>query len=204
MQTTCRGAALELTSLSRQRSSIDNDSSNARWRPAQAHCDRVGAAKWQKAVRRALWVYSGSVVVLLSGCARPLAADPANAGRESTAGTVSNEPTSNDQPADGDARGDRRMAPSPDSESGAKVCGGFAGDTCEASEYCAYRAGQYCGAADASATCQARPEMCTEQYEPVCGCDNRTYGNACSAAAAGQGVLSEGECPPSPDDPPGE
>lgn len=79
---------------------------------------------------------------------------------------------------------------------GEKVCGGFAGDTCTATEYCAYQAGQYCGAADASATCKQRPEMCTEQYQPVCGCDNKTHGNTCMAALAGVGVLTEGECPP--------
>jgi hypothetical protein len=85
-----------------------------------------------------------------------------------------------------------------------KTCGARAGDTCTASEYCAYQPGKYCGAADAQATCKPRPEMCTRDYRPVCGCDNKTYGNACTAAAAGQGVLTEGECPPSPEDPVGE
>jgi len=85
-----------------------------------------------------------------------------------------------------------------------KVCGARAGDTCGETEYCAYEAGQYCGAADASATCKPRPQMCTRDYRPVCACDNKTYGNACSAAAAGQGVLTLGECPPSPDEIPGE
>lgn len=77
---------------------------------------------------------------------------------------------------------------------GEKICGGFAGDTCGATEYCAYKAGEYCGAADASSTCQPRPEMCTQQFDPVCGCDNKPYGNACAAALAGVGVLNAGEC----------
>lgn len=89
-------------------------------------------------------------------------------------------------------------------ESPGKICGARAGDTCGPDEYCAYQAGQYCGAADATAFCKPRPEMCTKDYRPVCGCDNRTYGNACSAAAAGQGILQDGECPASPDEVPGE
>lgn len=77
---------------------------------------------------------------------------------------------------------------------GGQGCGGFLGDTCSDDEYCAYEAGQYCGAADASATCQPRPEACITLYDPVCGCDGNTYGNACVAAVAGTGVLSEGAC----------
>jgi hypothetical protein len=37
-------------------------------------------------------------------------------------------------------------------------------------------------------------QICTEQYEPVCGCDNRTYGNACDAERAGLTRWTVGEC----------
>jgi hypothetical protein len=36
--------------------------------------------------------------------------------------------------------------------------------------------------------------MCTEIYLPVCGCDGKTYGNACSARSAGIGLLHNGPC----------
>lgn len=78
------------------------------------------------------------------------------------------------------------------------ICGGRSGGVCDAlTEWCNYGgAANLCGQFDAQGTCDVRPQICTAQYDPVCGCDFQTYGNACEAHAAGVDIVSLGACAP--------
>ncbi len=73
------------------------------------------------------------------------------------------------------------------------TCGGIAGAQCGEKEWCSYTDNS-CGSGDQTGVCKQRPEICTMDYKPVCGCDGKTYSNACNANLAGTDVAKEGDC----------
>lgn len=75
-----------------------------------------------------------------------------------------------------------------------ETCGGIAAIQCPAGFFCQQEAGQCLEIMDGAGTCQPTPEICTQDFSPVCGCDGQTYSNACVAASSGVSVAVEGEC----------
>ena len=81
------------------------------------------------------------------------------------------------------------------------ACGARAGDPCGPAEFCDFGEQSSCGFDDGEGVCHPRPDACAEIDSPVCGCDGRTYSNACLGQVAGVDTLHPGACqePPAGD-----
>jgi len=68
---------------------------------------------------------------------------------------------------------------------------------CDSNEFCREEMGKCTDSKEIpEGACTPNPDACVLLYDPVCGCDKRTYGNECQAAAEGVSIDYPGECTP--------
>jgi hypothetical protein len=73
------------------------------------------------------------------------------------------------------------------------TCGGIFPITCDKGLWCQNPAGE-CKIINGQGKCDVIPRICTERYQPVCGCDGKTYGNDCKRRMAKAQLAYPGRC----------
>ena len=106
-------------------------------------------------------------------------------------GCSAGDPSSTEQKGDGVGASESEL-------SLRALCAGPKGLSCKPTQYCAATEVGKCPSKAVYGVCTPRPDVCTDLYSPVCGCDGATYSNACFAAAAGAAVAKKGACEPKP------
>jgi hypothetical protein len=71
-----------------------------------------------------------------------------------------------------------------------EACGGTAAVQCDAGLWCQSAP----GACAAMGRCAKAPDICNQMFQPVCGCDGKTYGNDCERQAHKVSKAHEGAC----------
>jgi hypothetical protein len=74
-----------------------------------------------------------------------------------------------------------------------EVCGGPQRVTCDGELWCDPAPG-HCGEADAAGRCVKVSPMCTQNWQPVCGCNRNTYGNDCERRSNRMAKKADGAC----------
>lgn len=76
---------------------------------------------------------------------------------------------------------------------GPRMCGSRGLPECGGDSFCSFEPGS-CGELDHPGVCKPRPSICNRIFQPVCGCDGRSYGNSCEAEVAGVSIDHQGPC----------